>query len=89
VITGPDVDRGSPFCSIVTPSGDGTSRHLVIADLQNNLKNDLRGEAVVDSQTLAPRSFVAFEIIQGGLGSQPESAALARRFGFDTLLPGF
>ncbi|HEV8196316.1 MAG TPA: hypothetical protein VGP87_06725 [Gemmatimonadales bacterium] len=77
-------DRGAPIAAIVTPRGDGTSSHLIVED-----GNNLRGELLVDSRTLVPIKFLFFHQFQGGLAAQPESAALVRKLGFDTIIPGF
>jgi hypothetical protein len=89
VIIAPSFDLDAPICSIVTPKGNGTSSHLIIEDLANNLKNDYRSELLVDSKSLAPISFTFFQQFNGGLAAQPESAALVRRFGFAGLIRGF
>jgi hypothetical protein len=68
VIIAPSFDASAPLCSIVTPNGDGTSRHLIVEDVGNNLKNDFRGELLVDSKTLAPLDFISLPAVQRWLG---------------------
>jgi hypothetical protein len=89
VIIAPEFDRSAPLAAIVTPRGGGNSSHLVIEDIGNNLKNDYRGELLVDSKTLNPKAFTFFEQFQGGLAAQKESAALVKKFGFAGLIAGF
>jgi hypothetical protein len=79
VIVAPSFDNNAPISSIVTPLTDGTFSHLIIEDIGNNAKNDYRGELVVD-RNLAPLKFTFFQQFNGGLGAQPESAALVRKF---------
>ena len=89
VIIAPAFDSNAPIASIVTPKGGGNSSHLIIEDIGNNLKNDYRGELLVDSKTLNPKAFTFFEQYQGGLAAQPESNALVKKFGFAGLIAGF
>jgi hypothetical protein len=89
VIIAPAFDNNAPLAAIVTPKGGGNSSHLIIEDIGNNLKNDYRGELLVDSKTLAPKAFTFFEQYQGGLAAQPESAALVRKLGFAGIVAGF
>ncbi|UJR83128.1 Hypothetical protein I5071_51940 [Sandaracinus amylolyticus] len=89
IIIAPSFDRSAPIASIVTPNGDGTSNHLIIEDLANNLTNDYRGEIRVDSRALTPQRFVFFQQFNGGLAAQPESAALVRELGFVGVVRGF
>ena len=61
---------------------DGVRQQILtfaFEDIGNNAKNDYRGELVVD-RNLAPLKFTFFQQFNGGLGAQPESAALVRKF---------
>ncbi len=89
IIIAPSFDNNAPLAAIVTPKGGGNSSHLVIEDIGNNLKNDYRGELLVDSKTLEPKAFTDFEQYQGGLAAQPESNALVKKLGFVGIVAGF
>jgi hypothetical protein len=81
IIVAPSFDNNAPISSIVTPNSDGTFTHLIVEDIGNNLKNDYRGELIVDAR-LAPLRFSFFQQFNGGLAAQPESAALVKKFDF-------
>jgi hypothetical protein len=82
IIVAPGFDNNAPLAAFVTPRGDGTATHLIVEDIGNNLKNDYRGELIVDAATLTPRLFSFFQQFNGGLAAQPESAALVSKFDF-------
>ncbi len=81
IIVAPGFDSNAPLAAFVTPRGDGKAVHLVVEDIGNNLKNDYRGELVVDAN-LRPLLFQFFQQFNGGLAAQPESAALVDKFDF-------
>jgi hypothetical protein len=81
IIVAPPFDNNAPIASVVTPLGNGTASHLIVEDIGNNLKNDYRGELVVDTN-LRPVRFTFFQQFNGGLAAQPESAALVEKFEF-------
>jgi hypothetical protein len=81
IIVAPSFDANAPISSIITPNPDRTFNHLIIEDIGNNLKNDYRGELVVDAN-LAPLRFTFFQQFNGGLAAQPESAALVKKLDF-------
>jgi hypothetical protein len=81
IIVAPGFDNNAPIAAFVTPGGDGTFTHLIVEDIGNNLKNDYRGELIVDAK-LAPLRFSFFLQFQGGLAAQPESAALVKKLEF-------
>jgi hypothetical protein len=81
IIVAPSFDNNAPIASIITPNADRTLTHLIVEDIGNNLKNDYRGELIVDG-TLAPLRFSFFQQFNGGLAAQPESAALVKKLAF-------
>jgi hypothetical protein len=81
IIVAPSFDNNAPIASVVTPLTDGNFSHLIVEDIGNNLKNDYRGELVVDAQ-FRPVRFILFQQFNGGLAAQPESAALVGKFSF-------
>jgi hypothetical protein len=81
IIVAPSFDNNAPISSVVTPNSDGTFTHLIVEDIGNNLKNDYRGELIVDVR-LTPLRFSFFQQFNGGLAAQPESAALVKKFAF-------
>jgi hypothetical protein len=81
IIVAPPFDNNAPIASIITPNPDRTLTHLIVEDIGNNLKNDYRGELIVDNQ-LAPLRFSFFQQFNGGLAAQPESAALVTKLQF-------
>jgi hypothetical protein len=82
IIVAPGFDNNAPLAAFVTPAADGTAVHLIVEDIGNNLKNDYRGELVVDARKLTPIVFKFFQQFNGGLAAQPESAALVKTFDF-------
>jgi hypothetical protein len=87
VLVGNGEDRGAPMVAVVTPVGDELS-HLLIADIGNNQRNDLRAALFTD-QALIPVRFGEFRQFQGGMAGQEESRAVVERFDFSGVITGF
>jgi hypothetical protein len=87
VLVGNAEDRGAPMVAVVTPVG-GERSHLLIADIGNNQRNDLRGTVVADAD-LAPVRGAEVTTFQGGMAGQPESKGVIDRFDFRGIITGF
>jgi hypothetical protein len=87
VLVGNAEDRGAPIVAVVTALGAELS-HLLIADVGNNQRNDLRG-AVVTDRDLTPVRVQDVTTFQGGMPAQPESKAIIERFDFQGVITGF
>jgi hypothetical protein len=87
VLVGNGEDRGAPMVAVVTPVGDELS-HLLIADIGNNQRNDLRAALFTD-RALIPVRFGEFRQFQGGMAGQDESRAAVERFDFSGVITGF
>lgn len=87
VLVGNGEDRGAPMVAVVTPVGAELS-HLLIADIGNNQRNDLRAALVADP-ALRPVRFGEFRQFQGGMAGQDESRAVVERFDFTGVIVGF
>lgn len=87
VLVGNAEDRGAPLVAVVTPVGAELS-HLLIVDVGNNQKNDLRG-SVVSDRALLPVRIDEVTTFQGGMPAQPESKAIVERFDFAGVITGF
>jgi hypothetical protein len=87
VLVGNGEDRGAPMVAVVTPVGTELS-HLLIADIGNNQRNDLRAALFTD-RALIPVRFGEFRQFQGGMAGQEESRAVVERFDFSGVITGF
>jgi carbohydrate binding protein with CBM5/12 domain len=93
ILVGAGSDQSPPLCAIVTPTSGLDATHELVADVGNNLKNDIKAIATVNASSLVPSSTTFFLQSNGGLSDvgpgAPECPQLVRQFGMTGSVKGF
>jgi hypothetical protein len=76
VMVGAATDLKAPFAMTVVNNANGVLTHTVVADVGNNLKNDLRGTASVNDQVVETGAADSALQLNGGLHAFPEGIAI-------------